>query len=280
MCILGAVFVDKVVIQELTDFVWIGGHPYNDNKLKSVTRILTALGNGIAELEDFYSKLSLHNPSPDSQRFFPFIRHFLVGDRVVKFSYEAYLIGSSPESQSKAIFLAKTEPEEGQGSSREVVIKFVQRYNPKAHRLLATARCAPDLLYYSKDDHDFPDLGGLIMVVMGYIDGKTAHDRYGNKPLPRPIFDRIQEAVKILHDEGIVFADLRLPNIMITRNEQAMLVDFDWCGVHGVDTYPVTLNDNIESSNSISWHPDVKRGGTMVKEHDLFRLRCMGPQPL
>jgi hypothetical protein len=37
MCILRVVFIDHVVIQELTDFIWIGGHPYNDDKLKLVT---------------------------------------------------------------------------------------------------------------------------------------------------------------------------------------------------------------------------------------------------
>ena len=67
MCILGAVFVDHVA-QELTDFVWIGGHPYNDDKLKSVTRILAPLGTGIAELKELYKKLSssLHDSQQDS----------------------------------------------------------------------------------------------------------------------------------------------------------------------------------------------------------------------
>jgi serine/threonine protein kinase len=272
MCILAAVFVEDVVVQELTDFIWIGGHPYNDNKLKFVTRMLSAVGNGITELEDFYSKLS-HNPLPDSQRFFPFIRQFPVGDCTIRFSYTAYLSGSSPESHSKAIFFAKTEPEEGRGGScREVVVKFVQRYNAKAHRLLAAERLAPGLLYCSKEDDNFPELGGLIMVVMAYIDGKTAHDRFGSNPLPRLILNQVQKAIDILHNNNLVFADLRPPNIMVTHNEQAMLVDFDWCGVHGEDTYPVTLNDD---SGSINWHPGVRRGGTMYMEHDLFRLQCM-----
>ncbi|KAH9175906.1 hypothetical protein EDB89DRAFT_1942580 [Lactarius sanguifluus] len=59
MCILGAVFVDNVVIQQLTDFLWIGGHPYDDDRLESVTHILTSLGTGITELREFYKKLSL-----------------------------------------------------------------------------------------------------------------------------------------------------------------------------------------------------------------------------
>src|ERR1700738_4719285 len=77
ICVLGAVFVDHVVVQELTDFIWIGGHPYNDDKLKSVARILAALGEGITELVDFYSNLTPHNSQQDSQHFSPFIRQLL-----------------------------------------------------------------------------------------------------------------------------------------------------------------------------------------------------------
>ncbi|KAI9460117.1 hypothetical protein BJY52DRAFT_1168714, partial [Lactarius psammicola] len=57
ICILGAVFVDHVVVQQLTDFIWIGGHPYDDDKLVSVTRILASLGAGITELRQFYGTL-------------------------------------------------------------------------------------------------------------------------------------------------------------------------------------------------------------------------------
>jgi serine/threonine protein kinase len=277
MCILGAVFVDHVVIQELTDFIWIGGQPYNDNKLKSVTRVLAALGKGITELEKFYKELSIHAPQ-DSQRFFPFIRQYPVGDRIVRFSYQAYLVQKTAESPSKAIFLATTEIEDGGDSRREIVVKFVQRYNPEAHRLLAIVGRAPELLYCSKEDPHPPELAGLIMVVMGYVSGQTAHQKYCNQHLPRPIFEQVEEAISILHAKNIVFADLRHPNIMITKDERVLLIDFDWCGVHEEDTYPVSLNDARNTTNSINWHPDVKRGGRMAKEHDTFRLARIKPQ--
>ncbi|KAI9428329.1 hypothetical protein H4582DRAFT_1762823, partial [Lactarius indigo] len=59
VCILGAIFVDHVVVERLTDFVWIGGDPYNYNKLKLVTRVLASLRTGIVELEEFYKNLKL-----------------------------------------------------------------------------------------------------------------------------------------------------------------------------------------------------------------------------
>jgi hypothetical protein len=58
LLILGAVFVDRIVVQELTDFIWIGRHPFDDEKIKRVTQILTALGMGVGELDNYYSKLA------------------------------------------------------------------------------------------------------------------------------------------------------------------------------------------------------------------------------
>ncbi|KAI9461314.1 hypothetical protein BJY52DRAFT_1117319 [Lactarius psammicola] len=276
ICILGAVFVDHVVVQQLTDFIWIGGHPYDDDKLVSVTRILASLGAGITELRQFYGTLYPFGPIPDSQRFFPFIRQYSVGGRIVNFSYQGYLLKRTPESPPKAIFIATTEPEIGR-ESRKLVIKFVQRYNAYAHRILATKRCAPDLIYYSKEDPNGVDLAGLSMVIMEHIDGENAHQLYGNEPLPQTIFNQVEAAVGVLHEGNMVFGDLRYPNIMV-EDGRAMFIDFDWCGEHEKDTYPVSLNDVRDTSNSINWHHKVERGGKMAKDHDVFMLNGMRPR--
>ncbi|KAH9159154.1 hypothetical protein EDB89DRAFT_1866142, partial [Lactarius sanguifluus] len=277
MCILGAVFVDHVVVKQLTDFVWIGGNPYNDKKLKSVTRILAALRTGIAELGDFYEELglSLYDSHEDLQHFFPFIRQYSVGEHVVKFSYQGYLTLKTLEAP-KAIFLATTETE----SPQKIVVKFVQSYNTEAHCLLASADCAPRLVYCSMDDPNPPELGGLTMVVMEYVNGKTAHQRYGNDQLLQLIFDQVEEGLEILHTNNIVFGDLRPLNIMITEDEHVLLINFDWCGTHEEQTYPVSLNDARDMTNRINWHPEVERGGIMKKEHDTFMLRGMKPRSL
>ncbi|KAH9054714.1 hypothetical protein EDB87DRAFT_1426930 [Lactarius vividus] len=274
ICILGAVFVDDVVVQPLTDFIWIGGYPCSDDRLKSMTRILASLGAGIVELRQFYTNLSLHDSQEDSQRFYPFIRQYSVGGRVVKFSYQDYLTQKTPE-HAKAMFLATTETEDGREPRRQIVVKFVQRYNAEAHRLLAAADLAPEIFYSSTKD---PDLAGLTMVVMEFIDGKTAYQLYGSRQLPPSISDQMKTALEILHESNFVFGDLRHPNIMITKGDRVRLIDFDWCGVHGEDTYPVSLNDGRDTANGIDWHPDVKRGGEMMKEHDSFMLETMTPQ--
>ncbi|KAH9971624.1 hypothetical protein BJV74DRAFT_865776 [Russula compacta] len=81
------------------------------------------------------------------------------------------------------------------------------------------------------------------MVVMGYVHGETAHKQYGNRPLPQAVLSQVQDAIKILHAENIVFGDIRSPDIMLTEDERVMLIDFDWCGVYAEGTYPFSLND-------------------------------------
>ncbi|KAH9175907.1 hypothetical protein EDB89DRAFT_1847067 [Lactarius sanguifluus] len=279
MCIFGAVFIENVVVQQLTDFIWIGDHPYDDRKLELVTRLLASLGTGIAELQEFYRSLSLRGFPHNSRRFFPFVQCYSVGERVVNFSYQAYLYPDTldtPKNPSKAIFIATT----GTGvERRNIIVKFTQRYNAKAHRHLATECRAPELLYCSKEDPNSADFAGLIMIVMEYIDGgKTAYQQYGNRRLDQCIFDQVEEALCILHGRNIDFGDLRYPNIILTKDQRVLLIDFDWCGEHEKDTYPASLNDNRNTPNSIDWHPDVKRGGRMAKEHDTFMLNSMRPR--
>ena len=107
---------------------------------------------------------------------------------------------------------------------------------------------------------------------MEYVYGKAAHEWYGINPLPQAVFNEVEKAIEILHAGNLIFADLCPPNIMVTEDERVVLVDFDWRGVHKEVTYPISLNDDREQFNSIDWHPDVKRGGRMLKEHDIYLL--------
>ncbi|KAH9000159.1 hypothetical protein EDB92DRAFT_1939906 [Lactarius akahatsu] len=259
MCIFGAVFVENVVVQQLTDFIWIGGYPYDDRKLESVA-IPPWFSTQFPAVLPFCSALFCWRAC--CQLLVPGLP--LPG-------HSGY-----PKNPSKAMFVATTETGV---ERRNIVVKFTQRYNAEAHRHLAAERRAPELLYCSKEDHNSADFAGLIMIVMEYIDGgKTAYQQYGNRRLDQRIFDQVEEALGILHGRNIVFNDLRYPNIMITKDQRVLLIDFDWCGEHEKVTYSVSLNDARNTPNSINWHPDVKRGGKMAKEHDTFMLNRMRPQ--
>lgn len=151
----------------------------------------------------------------------------------------------------------------GDGEPEEVIVKFCERYNSRGHRLVAAANYAPKLFFCEQI------LGGLIMVVMKYIEGLDSHYRFlHDTTLPPNILDDVKNAVKVLHDADLVFGDLRRPNIMIHQTDdgdRAMLVDFDWVGLAGKAEYPASLNDN----GSITWPAGVTPSAIMEKDHDI-----------
>ena len=142
-----------------------------------------------------------------------------------------------------------------------IVIKFVERYNVVAHRHLASCGLAPNLRYSSTEDEKASLYGGRYMIVMDYVDLEPCIG-----PLTQPQYERVEQAIKILHSEKMVFGDLRPQNILI-GNDTVMLIDFGWCGKEGKDHYPVEL-----SSDEELWHADVGPDCVMTKDHDIYML--------
>ncbi|RIA94123.1 hypothetical protein C1645_690128, partial [Glomus cerebriforme] len=71
-----------------------------------------------------------------------------------------------------------------------------------------------------------------------------------------------------LHEQNIVFGDLRRPNILVTI-KGTILVDFEWCGKHNTDRYPVTM------STEISWPEGARPGGLLMRAHDDHWLQVL-----
>ncbi|WP_020560366.1 serine/threonine protein kinase [Thiofilum flexile] len=70
-----------------------------------------------------------------------------------------------------------------------------------------------------------------IYVVMEYVEGVTLKDWLRDEPLPAleqrlAWYQKIVEAVNVLHQAGIVHGDLKSSNIMIRSNNQPVLLDF------------------------------------------------------
>jgi serine/threonine protein kinase len=163
-------------------------------------------------------------------------------------------------------FLAITS----EASPKSIVVKFVERYGVGAHKLLEKSDAAPQLLYYGhigvRDDD--PTYGHLRMVVMEYLDGMTADHAQRLDQLPPTFLQEVQKILSQLHDNDLVFGDLRSANIMITRNNKVKFVDFDWAGKEGVSCYPLLL------SQQIKWPDGVGEGlAVMKKQHDLDMLK-------
>ena len=260
MCILGAVLTDNFVVQKLTSYVWTAGNPYNDKEVESVACLFKALSVGLQDLQVFYGSVASASASaPESQCMFPFLRSYCHSpDHEVKFQYIDRLYNN------KAVYLAESS------DGRKLIIKFIQQYNSTAHHLLARIGFALTLHYSSLNR---ADIGGLGMMVMDFVDGKSAHEEYGDEKLPRAVYDQVKNAIDILHASSFVFGDLRLPNIIITNRAKPMLIDFDWCGERMIGRYPLSLND----SGSIAWHQEVKRNGIMSMDHNISMLDAMKP---
>ena len=255
LCVLGAVFTDRPIVQPLTPLLWLGHVHARKPQYRKVTRLFAALSTGILELEEFYSHLDFKLVS--EARFFPHITSFNAGPgHKVQFSYEKY--ADPIPNSNKAVFIANTQDDQ----NRKIVIKFTEAYNEKAHSLLAANGLAPPLL--SCDRSTFSD---FIMVVMGYVDGKQLFHKYPQET-PSIVLRKVSGALKVLHENDLVFGDLRSPNILVTAQHDVQLVDFDWCGTVGKGEYPADIN-----LIDIEWPKGVVPGGPLQFIHDEEMLR-------
>ena len=106
------------------------------------------------------------------------------------------------------------------------------------------------------------------MVVMEYIDGETLDKA---KQISPTFMDQIRRALDVLHGQGYVFGDLRGPNILITKNEEVKLINFDCAGVHMKSQYPLLI------SPKLMWPPGVEGLSIMKTEHDDIMLAQLLP---
>lgn len=124
-------------------------------------------------------------------------------------------------------------------------------------------------LHYADDGPSLDD--GWQMIVMEYVLGKSR----ALSEITKRHYDVIAAAITLLHEKGLVFGDLRLPNILLPAVPEsvAQLLDFDWNGREGVVRYPVGLNPGH------NWPSGIVDGGLVAKEHNLAWLREMEPRP-
>ena len=165
--ILGLVFTDSVIIQRLTDFIWVGlDSVLNEAHIKRVSRIFYALRTSLEKLRFYYENLKpIANP-PAPSRYFPCFTTYSYDDKVVQFEYIGFLEDGLDCTTLRAQICAYP--------AQDIVVKFVDRYGERVHRLLAKSDVAPALFYYGSPClNEEPSYHSLSMVVMDYIDGDT-----------------------------------------------------------------------------------------------------------
>ncbi|OCH87550.1 hypothetical protein OBBRIDRAFT_796088 [Obba rivulosa] len=271
LTIRGAIFTDTFVAQPLTETLWLANDPDLNGRIRTIARVLCALRTCLDELDNFYQNLrSPRGDDMDLNSISPHFQSYSSGGREIRLKYTGDNIVGGQAGQ--ALFVAETD----ENADDCVMVKFVRTYNPEAHSLLASLNLAPRLRHFQT----FED--GLSVVVMDYLPGQCLAETPTR--LPRVLAD-VRRAVDALHAQDLVFGDLRPPNIILCKRAKegearvsdevaeeweqgAMLVDFDWCDKHGEGRYPPSLN-----TYDIMWHPDVKQGGIMCKEHDEFMFK-------
>ncbi|OBZ65585.1 hypothetical protein A0H81_14492 [Grifola frondosa] len=274
ICVLGAVFVDEVIVQPLTECMWLGGEPDCERQILSTARMFHVLSSCMWDLNQFYRTLELSRTLIPSG-LFPYFTSYSSGGREVRLTYERALLPKE-ERPGKAAFVATTE------FGELVVVKFTKTYCKAAHILLAERGLAPPLRYCEYFG------SGLHAVVMDFLPGynlaeaqamRTPREDGAKMCIPARALADVKEAVQLLHENGYVFGNLRGQNVFLharwvetedgrSEVEGAMLVDFDWCGSEPDARYPATLDDR----GDIAWAPGVERGGIMRKEHDEWFL--------
>jgi len=166
-------------------------------------------------------------------------------------------------NKQHAMYLARAQLP-GETSTKEVLVKFTAKYHEAAHRLLAShdPPFAPALHSCTRV------IGGLFMVVMQYIpesDGGCLRNP-SLRPDPTVVRKGVSDALYLLHDDDLVFGDLREGNLLYLPGNggRVLLIDFDGVGQDGTDRYSACLNPQAGLG--------VDRLQIMEKSHDLDNL--------
>ncbi|RIB23831.1 hypothetical protein C2G38_2013742 [Gigaspora rosea] len=246
ICILGAVYVEKPLIEPLTAFeplIFINDRTH----LEKIARLFMALHIGCNDLTKYYKSLSNSIlKTVDSQRFFPYVGDFIYKEKLFN-------------DPHKLIWKAGTK------QGQKIIVKFSHKYNDYAHKVCYEIGKAPELFFVSNT------INGFYMIIMGYVDGQKLYDcddldisEY------KKIIDDIGVAISHLHSKNIVFADLRDSNILVIKDENGtyhgILIDFDWAGTDNVEYYPSFMNPDI------NWPLRAEDGMKLKKEHDMYWL--------
>ena len=256
--------MDGVIVQRLTDYIWVGlDSILKESHITNVARIFYALNASLQKLDSYYEKVQPTSGSPIDSRYFPSITAYPDGDGFIYFKYIGFLENCPDCTTLRA--RTTTEP------PQDIVVKFVDRYGKRAHDVLAAEGLAPKLLFCGSPCLSIkqqPSYQSLSMVVMEYIDGETLAQikEEMNEQTTKKVRLELQCALDLLHDNGLVFGDLRPPNVMITKAHEVKLIDFNWAGEKGQAKYPYLISPEVD------WPEGVKALAVMETDHDLDML--------
>lgn len=299
MTILGGVFTDKIIVQRLTDLMWVGhSSTHEDGRVYRFAKVLSALRTSISQLKTYYN--NIHTQKHDLQlksheahpRFFPHPTSFPIHNGTENMNF-TYLCALEENVSSCVTYKARTS------AGAHVVVKFVSRYSAEVHEFLAEKGYAPKLLYVGplpnaperpSAQHVAPyglSLGPMQMVVMEYVEASGS--------TPANARTQLEAVLTALHARGYVLGDLRRPNVLFNKNDDVKLIDFDWAGRYDTSVVDdlseelrneIVISENERSSGKFAYYPlNLSRRVEWAKGveelrpirpvHDLYMLENM-----
>lgn len=313
LCVLGGVFTDKVIVQRLTDMMWVGhSSTEEDARVYGFARVLRTLRECLLELQDFYNIIGAADhfsfaPGLSPPRFYPYPTSYFANGKLVSFHYTRML----EDDAACVTFQAKICDEV---DSPDIVVKFVTRYGKQVQEFLANHGHAPKLRYCGRlpgdsnlpsdetpsespahplsDPNQPPGLsfGPMQMIVMDYVSSCA-------KP-PTDARQQLQAILEMLHSKGYVLGDLRRQNVLFDKENKAKIIDLDWSGRYDMnicdDSLPAALKKKIDDSKEciqqgdghyvyyplnlsrrIAWAAGVKDLAPIRPQHDWAMLAAM-----
>ncbi|CAA7260724.1 unnamed protein product [Cyclocybe aegerita] len=158
LSVMGAVLTDKVVVQRLTDMMWLAESSTEEaSRVYNAARVLSALRVCLKTLSNYYQGLHQSDIPPVTNtaphpRFYSYPALFTDGEtaRVIRFQF---LRAMEEDDDTCVMFQAKILDD----PSDLIIVKFVSRYGTDVHRFrLAEKGYAPRLRYHDALRHSKP----------------------------------------------------------------------------------------------------------------------------
>jgi len=134
---MGGVFTDKIIVQRLTPFRWMGiSSTEEDHQIYDNARVFVTLCECIKKLKEFHKTA---NPPPFHPNqlqpcYFPYPSSFSENDTTFHFQY----LKSLEDHPLCVTYLAEiTSQDSTTDAGVKVVVKFVTRYGREVHEFLA-----------------------------------------------------------------------------------------------------------------------------------------------
>jgi tRNA A-37 threonylcarbamoyl transferase component Bud32 len=115
----------------------------------------------------------------------------------------------------------------------------------------------------------YKTVGRWGVLVTEYVYGETvdiALRKLPDKQQQQALLKKVEKVGNEMHQLRIVHGDLRVPNILISREERVYLIDLDFAGEEGKAVYPLFLNEQIQ------WPDGVEANKPITKAHDRYWL--------